>query len=126
MPLRVNEKKIVVDELRRIANEASSAVAADYHGCSVVELTKFRKNARNSSVHLKVIRNTLARKALMDTKFSCFEDLLIANSQRPVGAPFQPEKERVELPQLRLPASWSGACRLTLCWLCLYNKGIRL
>ena len=47
MPLRVNEKKIVVDELHRIANEASSAVAADYHGCSVAELTKFRKNARN-------------------------------------------------------------------------------
>ena len=43
MPLRVNEKKIVVDELRRIANEASSAVAADYHGCSVAELTKFRE-----------------------------------------------------------------------------------
>ena len=77
MPLRIIEKKIVVDELHKIANEASSAIAADYHGCSVAELTKFRENARNSSVHLKVIRNTLARKALIDTKFSCFEDLLV-------------------------------------------------
>ena len=37
-----------------------------------------------------------------------FEDFLIANSQRPVGAPFQPEKERVELPQLRLPGGEAG------------------
>ena len=51
--------------------------SSDYHGTSVSELTKLREEARNSSVHLKVIRNTLAKKALIDTKFSCFEDLLV-------------------------------------------------
>jgi len=40
-------------------------------------LTKLRQEARDSSVHLKVIRNTLAKRALNDTKFSCFEDLLV-------------------------------------------------
>lgn len=77
MPLHIDDKKTVVKELHEIANKATSAVVADYHGTSVSELTKLRENARNSSVHLKVIRNTLARKALRDTKFSCFNELLV-------------------------------------------------
>ena len=76
MPMRIDDKKVAVEELKDIANKATSAVAADYHGASVTELTKLRKDARDTSVHLKVIRNTLAKKALTDTKFSCFEDLL--------------------------------------------------
>ena len=77
MPMRIEDKKEAVEELNKIASEATSAIAADYHGTSVSELTKLREEARNSSVHLKVIRNTLAKKALNDTKFSCFEDLLV-------------------------------------------------
>ena len=80
MPLSINEKKIAVDELQEIANKASSAIVADYHGTSVSELTKLRQNTRNSSVHLKVIPNTLAKRALKDTKFSCFEELLVGPS----------------------------------------------
>ena len=77
MPMSIDDKKIAVDELHEIADKATSAIAADYHGTSVSELTKLRQDARNSSVHLKVIRNTLARKALVDTKFSCFDELLV-------------------------------------------------
>ncbi|HJL95437.1 MAG TPA: 50S ribosomal protein L10 [SAR86 cluster bacterium] len=77
MPMRIDDKKVAVEELQEVANKAVSAVAADYHGTSVAELTTLRKEARESGVHLKVIRNTLAKKALGDTKFSCFEDLLI-------------------------------------------------
>jgi len=77
MPMRIDDKKIAINELNEIANRATSAIAADYHGTSVTELTKLRETARNSSVYLKVIRNTLARKALTDTKFSCFEELLV-------------------------------------------------
>ena len=77
MPMRIDDKKLVVKELNEIANKAISAVAADYHGTSVSELTKLREEARNSSVHLKVIRNTLAKKALTDTKFSCLDELLV-------------------------------------------------
>ena len=75
--MRIDDKKLVVKELNEIANKAISAVAADYHGTSVSELTKLREEARNSSVHLKVIRNTLAKKALTDTKFSCLDELLV-------------------------------------------------
>ena len=77
MPLRIEDKKIVVEELHEIANKASSAIVADYHGTTVSELTELRENARNSSVYLKVIKNTLARKALTDTKFSCLDELLV-------------------------------------------------
>lgn len=77
MPMHIDEKKIAVDELNKIAKKATSAIAADYHGTSVSELTTLRKKARNSSVYLKVIRNTLARKALIDTKFSCLDKLLV-------------------------------------------------
>ena len=77
MPMRIDDKKLAVKELNEIANEAVSAVAADYHGTSVSELTKLREEARNSSVHLKVIRNTLAKRALSGTKFSCFDELLV-------------------------------------------------
>lgn len=77
MPMRIDDKKVAVQELKDVANKATSAVAADYHGASVTELTKLRKDARDTSVHLKIIRNTLAKKALTDTKFSCFEDLLV-------------------------------------------------
>jgi len=77
MPMRIDDKKAAVMELNEIANMAISAVAADYHGTSVSELTKLREDARNSSVHLKVIRNTLAKRALTDTKFSCLDELLV-------------------------------------------------
>jgi large subunit ribosomal protein L10 len=77
MPMRIDDKKIAVEELNGVANKAVSAIAADYHGTTVSELTKLRQEARESSVHLKVIRNTLAKRALNDTKFSCFEDLLV-------------------------------------------------
>ena len=77
MPMQINDKKLAVEELNEIANKAISAIAADYHGTSVSELTKLREDARNSSVYLKVIRNTLAKRALTGTKFSCFDELLV-------------------------------------------------
>ena len=77
MPMRIDDKKIAVEKLHEVANKAVSALAADYHGTSVAELTKLREDARASAVHIKVIRNTLAKRALSETKFSCFEDLLV-------------------------------------------------
>ena len=77
MPMRIDDKKLAVKELNEIANKAVSAVAADYHGTSVSELTKLREEARNSSVHLKVIRNTLAKMALSDSKFYCLYERFV-------------------------------------------------
>ena len=77
MSMNIDKKKVAVDELNEIANKATSAIAANYHGTWVSALTKLREEARTNSVHLKVIRNTLAKRALEDTKFSCFDDLLV-------------------------------------------------
>jgi len=77
MPMRMNDKQLAVQELHEIAEIAVSAVAADYHGSSVSQLTILRQKARELDVHLKVIRNTLAKKALEGTKFNCLDDLLV-------------------------------------------------
>ena len=77
MPMRIEDKKVAIDELQKIAAKSVSAVIADYHGTSVSELTRLRQQARESKVFLKVIRNTLAKRALSETKFSCLEELLV-------------------------------------------------
>lgn len=77
MPLTFEAKKAVVEEVHEVAKAAHSAVAAEYLGLTVVEMTRLRDEARNSGVYLRVVRNTLARRALEDTDFACMRDRLI-------------------------------------------------
>lgn len=77
MALRLDDKKAVVSELAVIAAKAHSAVAAEYRGLSVAELTDLRKSARASGVYLKVVKNTLARRAVEGTEFACLQDNLV-------------------------------------------------
>jgi len=75
--LRLDDKKAVVSELAVIAAKAHSAVAAEYRGLTVAELTELRRNARASGVYLKVVKNTLARRAVEGTEFACLQDGLV-------------------------------------------------
>lgn len=77
MALRLDDKKAVVAEVAAIAAKAHSAVAAEYRGLTVSQLTALRKNARESGVYLRVIKNTLARKAVEGTEFACMQDGLV-------------------------------------------------
>ena len=77
MALRLDDKKAVVAEVAAIAAQAHSAVAAEYRGLTVSELTELRKTARESGVYLRVIKNTLARKAVEGTDFACMQDGLV-------------------------------------------------
>lgn len=77
MALRLDDKKAVVTEVAAIAVKAHSAVAAEYRGLSVAELTDLRKTARESGVYLRVVKNTLARKAVEGTDFACMQDGLV-------------------------------------------------
>lgn len=77
MALRIDDKKAVVAEVAAIAAQAHSAVAAEYRGLTVSELTELRKTARASGVYLRVVKNTLARKAVEGTDFACMQDGLI-------------------------------------------------
>ena len=91
MALRLEDKKAIVAEVAEVAASAYSAVAAEYRGLSVAEMTDLRSKAREGGVYLKVVRNTLARRAVEDTDFACMQDifvgpLVLAFSQEDPGA----------------------------------------
>lgn len=74
MPLNLEQKKAVVAEVAEIAGKAYSAIAAEYRGMTVGEMTELRAKARASGVYLRVIKNTLARRAVEDTDFACMQE----------------------------------------------------
>ena len=91
MALSLEEKKAVVSEVSEVAAKAHSAIAAEYIGIDVESMTQLRAKARESAVYLRVVKNTLARRALADTDFACMSDsltgpLLLAFSQEDPGA----------------------------------------
>lgn len=91
MSLTLEAKKAIVSEVAEIAANAPSAIAAEYIGLTVAELTYLRHMARKAGVYLRVVRNTLARRALENTKFDCMREwlvgpLLLAFSKEEPGA----------------------------------------
>ncbi len=77
MALRLDDKKIVVEEVAAIAADAHSAIAAEYLGLTVGEITELRKAGREAGVYFRVVKNSLARRALAGTEFECMNDGLI-------------------------------------------------
>ena len=76
MALGLAAKKEIVAEVNDVASRALSIAVAEYRGMEVAELTDLRVKAREQGVYLKVIRNTLAKRALNDTKFSDLDPAL--------------------------------------------------
>jgi large subunit ribosomal protein L10 len=77
MALTLEQKKAVVAEVSAIAQTAHSAVAAEYRGLTVEEMTDLRKKARAGGVYLKVAKNTLVKRAVEGTDFECLSDGLV-------------------------------------------------
>ena len=77
MALNLDGKKAVVEEVAQYAAKAYSAVAAEYRGLTVTELTEMRKKARETGVYLRVVKNTLAKRAVTGTEFECMQDGLV-------------------------------------------------
>lgn len=77
MAFSLAEKKAVVEDVSAAASKSISAVVADYRGLTVTEMTELRAKARASNVYLRVVRNTLMKRALIDTEFSCLNDALV-------------------------------------------------
>ena len=75
--LRLDGKKQIVKEVADVASGALSAVIAEYSGMTVEQLTEMRVKARESGVYLRVVRNTLAKRAVEDTDFACLTDALV-------------------------------------------------
>ncbi|MFN7097312.1 MAG: 50S ribosomal protein L10 [Gammaproteobacteria bacterium] len=77
MTLRLEDKKAIVAEVAEVAAVALSAVAADYSGLAVTKMNELRAIARNAGVYVRVVRNTLARRAVEGTPFECMQNVLI-------------------------------------------------
>jgi large subunit ribosomal protein L10 len=75
--LNLDSKKAVVEEVAQYAAKAYSAVAAEYRGLTVTQLTAMRKKARETGVYLRVVKNTLAKRAVAGTEFECMQDGLV-------------------------------------------------
>ena len=91
MAIKIAQKKEIVEEVAQAAKSAVSAVLADYRGMSVAEMNAMRVKGRDTGVYLRVVRNTLAKKALAESEFACLEDSLVgptlmAFSQEDPGA----------------------------------------
>ena len=89
--LNLEEKKAIVAEVAEIVASTNSVIAAEYRGLTVDKLTELRKQARESSVVLRVIKNSLAKRAFEGTDYACLNDslsgpLLLAFSQEDPAA----------------------------------------
>jgi len=89
--LNLDGKKVVVDEVAQYAQKALSVVAAEYRGLTVAELTELRNTARETGVYLRVVKNSLAKRALAGTDFECMQDglkgpLILAFSMEAPGS----------------------------------------
>ncbi len=71
MALRLDDKKALVAEVNTIAQSAHSVVAAEYRGLTVSQMTDLRARARSAGVYLRVVKNSLARRAVSGTQFEC-------------------------------------------------------
>ena len=91
MALNLEQKKAVVAEVAEVASKALAAVAAEYRGLTVDEMTELRVKAREGGVFVKVAKNTLVRRAVEGTEYECMQEaltgpLLLAFSMDDPGA----------------------------------------
>ena len=91
MALNLEQKKSIVSEVAEVAASAYYAVAAEYSGLSSTQMTDLRAKAREGGVYLRVVKNTLARRAVEGTDFECMNEglvgpLVLAFSQEDPGA----------------------------------------
>jgi large subunit ribosomal protein L10 len=91
MALRLEDKQALVAEVNEVAKTAHSAVAAEYRGLSVAQMTELRAKARAEGVYVRVAKNTLARRAIEGTEFECLGEalrgpLVLAFSREDPGA----------------------------------------
>lgn len=91
MALNLQDKQAIVAQVNEAAKVALSAVVADSRGVTVGQITELRKQARAAGVEMRIVRNTLLRRALEGTDYACMNDVfvgptLIAFSNEHAGA----------------------------------------
>ena len=120
MAIRLEDKKAIVAEVNEAASGALSLVLADYRGVTSGDMTALRKRAREQQVYLRVVRNTLAKRAIEGTEYECVREVLVgptlfAFSMEEPGAAarllkeFAKEKEAFEVKALAVGGELIGA-----------------
>jgi len=120
MALGLDDKKAIVAEVNEAAKAALSAVVADSRGVTVGAMTGLRKLARENGVYIRVVRNTLMKRAVEGTDFSCLNEAftgptLIAFSNEHPGAAarllkdFAKQEESFEVKALAFEGELIGA-----------------
>lgn len=90
MSLNLDQKKQVVEDVSAAVGNAQAAVIAEYRGLTVEQMKVLRREAHDNNVYLRVVKNTLLRRAVKDTDFSCLDEHLVgplafAASEDPVA-----------------------------------------
>lgn len=91
MSLSLEDKKAVVEQVASELSDAQTAIVADYRGLTVEKMTNLRREAHEAGVVLRVVKNTLARRAVKGSDFECLDahflgPLALAASKDPVAA----------------------------------------
>jgi len=120
MAIGIEDKKAIVAEVNEVAGGALSLVMADYRGVSANDMTALRAGARKDGVYLRVVRNTLAKRAVEGTEYECAQEAfvgptILAFSMEDPGAAarllkdFAKEKEAFEIKALAVGGELLGA-----------------
>jgi len=138
LALNFEQKQAIVAEVAEVARTAHSVVAAEYRGITVDQMTDLRVQARNNGVYLRVVKNTLARRAVKDTEFECMVDgltgpLVLAFSQEDPGSAarvikdFAKENDRLKVTLVSIGGQMLAASELeTLAKMPTYDQAISM
>jgi large subunit ribosomal protein L10 len=101
MALNLAEKQAIVAEVAEVAAKAYSAIAAEYRGLTVAQMDKLRVMGRDNNVYIRVVKNTLVRRAVEGTDFECMKEgltgpLVMAFSMEDPGAAARVMKDFVK------------------------------
>ncbi|MDX5297576.1 MAG: 50S ribosomal protein L10 [Gammaproteobacteria bacterium] len=136
MAIKLEDKKAIVAEVNEAAKGALSAVVADARGVTVSAMTGLRKEAREAGVYVRVVRNTLVRRAVEGTQYECLIDsfkgpTLIAFSNEHPGAAarlfkeFAKTQEKFEIKAAAFEGQFLSAQQIdVLATLPTYNEAI--
>jgi large subunit ribosomal protein L10 len=107
MSLSLAQKQAVVAEVTESISAAEAMILAEYRGLTVSELTGLRSQAREAGVFVRVVKNTLARRAVEGSHFACLNDhfvgpVIMAASEDPVAVAKLVSKFAKDLEELRI------------------------
>lgn len=109
MSLNLEQKKEVVESVSAVMQDSQAAIVAEYRGMSVEEMSRFRRDAHDNGVYLKVIKNTLLKRAAEGSAFECLNDhfvgpLVFAASEDPVAVAKVLDKFQKDVDALEIKA----------------------